>query len=61
MTNAILTSIEEGMEMTGISVFIYSLALYRQLMEADKKMLSVKKNLHLIKEDTLTKNRKRVM
>ncbi len=61
MTNAVLTSIEEGLEMTGISVFIYSLALYRQLMEADKKMLTVKQNLHLIKGDTLAKNRKRAM
>jgi hypothetical protein len=30
MTNALLTAVEEGMEMTGISIFIYALLLYRQ-------------------------------
>lgn len=39
MTNAFLTTIEEGMEMTGIAVFIYTLSQYKITM--DRKSMEI--------------------
>ncbi len=35
MTNAILTTVEEGLELAGVALFIYSLLRYRQEMQKD--------------------------
>ena len=61
MTNAILTSIEEGMEMAGVALLIFTLADYGQSMGKDIKSISIKKNISAIPKDNPGQPRKKAI
>lgn len=41
MTNAILSSLEEGLEMSGVAIFVYALLLYKQTFKHQSKMSAI--------------------
>jgi hypothetical protein len=61
MINAILTAIEEGMEMAGVAVFIFTLADYHQSMGKDIKSISIKKKISTVSRVNPEQRKKKVM